>query len=955
MPIAAGAKLGRYEIRSKIGEGGMGEVYLARDTQLSRSVALKVLSAELAANHDRMRRFMQEATAAAALNHPSIAHVYEVGESGGTHFIAMEFVDGLTLRQLIHDQPTELSKLLRHLQHVAEGLAKAHAAGIVHRDLKPDNIMVTRDGHAKVLDFGLAKLLEPVRGGLPPAINQEPAGTGPPPNDREDVATAMLPQHSLPGTVLGTVGYMSPEQAQGKTNEIDYRSDIFSFGCILFEAATGRRPFTGKDALDSLHNIVHAPTPSIKDLNPSAPDELQRIVRRCLAKDPDKRYQSIKEVAIEIEELREQLKYSSQPHDTTHTSTSPIRTGDISTPATASQPTPPATQIPTAATSSSQVLVSEIKRHKTGVAVIAVVALVVMAAAGYGIFKMVGPRATTTGPKQMRISGLTAGGKVGNAMIDGETSISPDGKYVVFVTAEGGKQALWVRQISTSSLVEIAPPVTASYLGTTFSPDGELVYFTRIDDQDSLGAVYQVPVLGGAPRKILTNATSAVTFAPDAKRFAFVRFTPQQGESSLVAANIDGSGEQTLATRKQPQFFSSWGPSWSPDGKMIACGVDYNIGTNPPQLIGVSLDGGPERILTSEKFGFIFHVLWVADGSGMVLTATPELSSTGIQVYFVAYPSGQVRRITNDLNSYGQSSLGLTADGKTMVTTQNEASAQIFVVDASKNPNQPERVSNGKYDGSNGIAWTPDGKIVYITQTGESIDVWSIDADGGNQKQITLDGKFKMAATVSPDGRYILFASNRGGGDNLWRTDRDGGNAKPLLPGSFPAFFPIVSPDSTSVIFNSAQSGNLALWRVGIDGGEPQRLNDTLSLFPAISPDGQSIAFFSLDMAAGGKPKIAIMPFSGGAPVKYLDVLPPTYNPDASPTLIWNGSVLLYADQLTGADNVWSQPVDGGPRKVITNFKQDRIFGFACSRDGKRLAISHGPASTDVVLIKDFR
>src|SRR5438094_6049134 len=212
MKIEAGTKLGRYELRSQIGEGGMGEVYLAEDMQLRRHVALKILPRQVASNKDRMRRFTQEAQAAAALNHPNIAHIYEIGEADGLHFISMEFVDGLTLRQLVHDQHTDLTKLLRYLQNVADGLAKAHASGIVHRDLKPDNIMVTRDGHAKVLDFGLAKLIE-----------QAPA----PGSDSSEVATAMMPQHSTPGTVMGTVGYMSPEQAQGKTKDVDQRSDIF--------------------------------------------------------------------------------------------------------------------------------------------------------------------------------------------------------------------------------------------------------------------------------------------------------------------------------------------------------------------------------------------------------------------------------------------------------------------------------------------------------------------------------------------------------------------------------------------------------------------------------------------------------------------------------------------------------------------------------------------------------
>src|SRR5256886_5239613 len=314
MQLISGTRLGRYEIRSKIGEGGMGEVYLAEDTRLHRNVALKILPADLASNQDRMRRFEQEATAAAALNHPNIAHIYEIGEVDALNFIAMEFVDGVTPRQCIHDGQTDLTKLLRYLQHAAEGLAKAHAAGIVHRDLKPDNIMVTRDGHAKILDFGLAKLIEP---------QQSSATSG----EASEQATAILQQLSTPGVVLGTVGYMSPEQAQGKTKEIDHRSDIFSFGCILFEAATGRKAFEGKDAIDSLHKLVHAPTPQIKEFNPGAPDELQRIVRRCLAKQPDERYQTIKDVAIELKELRRELE--SAAVDPT---TSPAVLGEITSP-----------------------------------------------------------------------------------------------------------------------------------------------------------------------------------------------------------------------------------------------------------------------------------------------------------------------------------------------------------------------------------------------------------------------------------------------------------------------------------------------------------------------------------------------------------------------------------------------------------------------------------------------
>src|SRR5437588_4095328 len=400
----------------------MGEVYLAEDMQLRRRVALKILPVEVASNKDRMRRFTQEAQAAAALNHPHIAHIYEIGSSptvregsgtsstagAETHFISMEFVDGLTLRQLIHDQHTDLAKLLRYLQQVADGLAKAHASGIVHRDLKPDNIMVTRDGHAKVLDFGLAKLIEPT--------GQKPDREG----GLSEVATALMPQHSTPGAVLGTVGYMSPEQAQGKINEIDHRSDIFSFGCILYEALTRRKAFEGKDAIDSLNKIIREQPTPITNLNPDVPYDLQRIVRRCLAKDPDERYQTIKDVAIEIKEVRRELQGragidTTVPPASTAGSTSRLGAdaSHISAAPTSLSPTPSSTH-----PSSAEYIVSGIKKHKTVASVVVALVLLVLAGIGYGIYKWVAkqgkPAPTFQSAKFQR---LTTSGRASDAAI----------------------------------------------------------------------------------------------------------------------------------------------------------------------------------------------------------------------------------------------------------------------------------------------------------------------------------------------------------------------------------------------------------------------------------------------------------------------------------------------------------------------------------------------------------
>ena len=366
--------LSHYRIVSKIGAGGMGEVYLAQDTRLDRRVALKILPADVASNRDRMERFIREAKSAAALSHPNIAQIFEIGEHDGTHYIAMEFVEGVTLREKIHRDRTELRKLLRYLQHVAEGLAKAHAAGIVHRDLKPDNIMITRDGHAKILDFGLAKLIE---------------ATGPKP-DREgglsEVATAVMQQHSTPGVIMGTVGYMSPEQAQGKTNEIDQRSDIFSFGCILFEAATRHKPFEGDSVVKSLHSLIYEAAPQIKDLNPSAPVDLQRIIRRCLAKDPEDRYQSIKEVAIELKELRRELETGADFDTTVPPPVGSARALSTDGGSTVQSTAARSGSIPPTV-SSAEYLLSGIRKNKRSAGVALVILFVLISGAGYWAFK----------------------------------------------------------------------------------------------------------------------------------------------------------------------------------------------------------------------------------------------------------------------------------------------------------------------------------------------------------------------------------------------------------------------------------------------------------------------------------------------------------------------------------------------------------------------------------------
>ena len=367
--------ISHYRIVSMLGAGGMGEVYLAEDSALGRKVALKLLPSEFVSNDERLRRFVQEARAAAALNHPNIAHIYEVGEAGGIHLIAMEFVDGETLTSKLHTDRKNLSCLLKILSQVAEGLAKAHSAGIVHRDLKPDNIMVTRDGYAKILDFGLAKVIE----------SQNSLGAG------EEAPTAMMPIQPLStaGTVMGTVGYMSPEQAQGKA--VDQRSDIFSFGCILYEAATGRRAFEGDSAIDTLHKIIYGAPPPITDFNSAAPADLQRIVRRCLAKDPEKRYQTIRDVANDLEDLRRQIASDAEAEYS-----APVRAASAAAHGareTASAPSGASSRTPAPSISGAEYLIGGIKRYRRSALIVFVLVSITAVGIGYFYYAGVGAKA----------------------------------------------------------------------------------------------------------------------------------------------------------------------------------------------------------------------------------------------------------------------------------------------------------------------------------------------------------------------------------------------------------------------------------------------------------------------------------------------------------------------------------------------------------------------------------
>ena len=935
-----GRHLSHYEIKALLGTGGMGEVYLAHDMRLGRQVALKLLPRAFINDVDRVWRFEQEARAASALNHPNILTIYEIEQAEDKHFIAMEYIDGKTLHEKMHRERTPLHKLLKCLQQVAEGLAKAHAAGIVHRDLKPDNIMVTRDGYAKVLDFGLAKLIEqPKLAGSGGATSSE-------------AAASVLPQHSLPGMVKGTVGYMSPEQAQGKVEEIDQRSDIFSFGCILFEAATGRKAFEGKDTLDALHKIVHAPTPQIKETNADAPDELQRIVRRCLAKDPERRYQSIKDVAIELEELQQELKAEAEPEHSLQlvlsigtTPSGDARAGMLS----AGQPAVSTAEIGmTRPTTGAEYIVNEIERHKMRAALIIVALVVAIAGIAYVLYNFVDRKPVTSLPS-MKITRLTNSGKV-TGLEARFASISPDGKYVAYAARdESGQSSLWVTHVATTSNVQIVPPagVDVEFAAPAFSPDNNYVCYTRTE-KNGAAVLYQVPVLGGTSKKLLEGMRVApISFSPDGKRFTFIRSLKEEDE--LMVSNADGTAEQILATREHPDYFLQ-SAAWSPDGKTIACPVGSLTGRFDKSVAIIQVADGTQKPLTSHGWAHIERVAWLSDGSGIITTAQ-EMPESPYQIWQISYPEGESRPVTNDLNDYHNASLN--ADSSALVTVLTDITSNIWVAPTGE-WNNAQQLTSGKKNGgrSGGTTWTPDGRIVYRSFAGGNPDIWIMDADGRNQKQLTDDAYVERSLSVTADGRYIVFDSARTGSVQIWRVDIDGGNLKQLTT-SVGALWPQVSPDGKWVVYTSLGSSGFNIWKVSIEGGQPMLITDKFASQPVVSPDGKLIACYSRDEQTRAA-NIALLPFEGEDPVKLFDLPSPVRLYDA---VSWtpDGRALTYVNGRGIVTNIWLQPLDGGQPRQLTDFKTDRIFSFSWSRDGKWLAVSRGVVNNDVVLISNFR
>jgi len=940
--LSPDATVGHYRIISKIGAGGMGEVYRAQDTELGRHVALKFLPEELANNQSRVKRFNQEAKTASALNHPNILTVHEIGRVEETIFIATEFVDGLTLRQRMRqrERPLKLVEVLDIASQIASALVAAHAAGIVHRDIKPENIMVRGDGIVKVLDFGLAKLTE----------RQDSSGS-------EDSTIALV--NTEPGSVLGTVAYMSPEQAAGR--EVDARSDIWSLGVVLYEMIAARAPFEGASKSHIIVAISDRDPAPLTQFAPDVPEPLEWIIAEALTKDRDERCQTAKELLGKIRRLKQRVESGVLPTSPSDLSRSaPLHSLPANSTAHLASMPEQATVDEAARSSAQAVQVASTQAISTGTfasdwsgrrksiaATAAVLGLLIVGAVGFGLYTLL------TQPKQFgpaKLTALTTGGKISGEDINGQVTISPDGKYVVCGGNDSKQQvSLWIRQISTNSLVRLVPPENGGYLGTTFSPDGEFIYYTATLERNGfVPTLYRIPFLGGTPTKVMDRVFSPVGFSHDGKRYAFVR--RNQEDMALMVANTDGSGEpKAIAVAKGPNGFSVSGPSWSSDGQRVACGM-LNGTAGGYSVVEVPVNGGDPRPIDTTRWASVGRVIWLEDTSGLIMAAQPESSSIGTQIWFVPYNGGPARRITNDLNGYGDVSLGVTADSSTIATIQQINVSGIWVTDPNKDESEARQILKTNLPDT--VAWTPDGRLVYASRTGENWDIWIANRDGSNSKQLTTDGFVDQQPSVSGDGRYIVFQSNRSSGRNIWRMDLDGSNLKQLTTGNDVDSSPVCSADGRSVVFMSERSDKSSIWKIGIDGGSPVQLTNRASQSPMISPDGKSVAYFYTDEDANNQPRLGLIPLEGGEPVRTID-LPRSVQPIA---FAWmpDGRSIAYLNNASGILNVWSQPLEGSSPKQLTNFKSEFLTSFAISRDGK-IAAYRWSATRDIVLIKDYR
>lgn len=898
-------QFGDYLIIDLIGKGGMGEVYLAKDENLSRMIALKLLPIEFTKDKDRLQRFQQEARAASALNHPNILTIHQLGEIEGQQYIATEYVDGETLRQRMNRGELTIDEALNISIQIAGALSSAHAAGIVHRDIKPENLMLRRDGYVKIVDFGLAKLAEQYeRTPDPQAVSHI------------DLSSEL---------VMGTVKYMSPEQARGL--RVDPRSDIFSLGVVLYEMLTGQLPFTGENSKEVLTAIVkQKPVPLSQ--RTELPLELEQILNKALAKQPTERYATMSELLDELARVRRnlELEQTSDPHRLVGPASMKSNIEVL-----------PAQSI------TSQV-VSLVVQNKLRSGMTLLGALVV----GGAIFIT----ARTPWNRSASIVNLKASQPVTVETLPtrGEatgTAIAATGGLIAYSISDRGQSSLWLLQTKTQQSSQLTVPEVDELWGIVFSPDGRYLYYNRGSFQRT--ALYRIRVPeGGEPEKILDGVDSPVALSPDGTQLSYISNYSGEGESLLVVGSIDGKTQRRIASRKEPLYFQFLaGPAWSPDGKTIAVIVEGGS-TNNSSLSSFTVTDGTERkIIAPNEWRNYRDFDWLPDGSGFVIAVRTESPTAPAQLWELSYPGGQVTRITNDTNHYESISVARASDQ--MVAVVRQLNSDIWVIPNIEQPFDARQTTFSTKEGRWGVCWAKE-RIIFHSLSSGTDDLWLMNADGSDPRNLTPTEHLNFFPSVSLDGEQVVFMSVRTGSMHIWRMNLEGNGQLQLTSGRDEQF-PQVSADGKWAYYTSWDTGLGTLWKVSTSGGQAEQAIAESSMYPTTSPNGASLTYVHIDNEAKNTLRRVVSIDGGPAKYSFGGALAALRLAHWTP----KGDSLVYLDDKSGVDNVWLQPLGGGSSKQLTHFTEGKIFSFDLSRDGKALVLSRGSVVQDAVLVRGYR